>query len=50
MTPAIIIGGVSFGIFTPTEAAVAARVWALFLGLIFYPLSLRSVAQFGGNA
>ena len=39
MTPAIIIGGMSFGIFTPTEAAVAACVWALFLGLVFYPLS-----------
>jgi TRAP-type C4-dicarboxylate transport system permease large subunit len=39
MTPAIIIGGMTFGIFTPTEAAVAACVWALFLGLIFYPLS-----------
>jgi tripartite ATP-independent transporter DctM subunit len=39
MTPAIIIGGMSFGIFTPTEAAVAACVWALFLGLVFYPLT-----------
>ena len=39
MTPAIIIGGMSFGIFTPTEAAVAACMWALFLGLVFYPLS-----------
>jgi TRAP-type C4-dicarboxylate transport system permease large subunit len=37
MTPAIIIGGMSFGIFTPTEAAVAACMWALFLGLVFYP-------------
>ncbi|OJU23212.1 MAG: ABC transporter permease [Alphaproteobacteria bacterium 64-6] len=39
MTPAIIIGGMSFGIFTPTEAAVAACMWALFLGLVFYPLT-----------
>jgi tripartite ATP-independent transporter DctM subunit len=39
MTPAIIIGGMSFGIFTPTEAAVAACMWALFLGLLFYPLT-----------
>lgn len=39
MTPAIIIGGMSFGIFTPTEAAVAACMWALFLGLVFYPVS-----------
>ncbi len=39
MTPAIIIGGMSFGIFTPTEAAIAACFWALFLGLVFYPLA-----------
>jgi len=39
MTPAIIIGGMSFGIFTPTEAAVAACMWALFLGLVFYPVA-----------
>lgn len=36
MTPVIILGGMVFGLFTPTEAAVAACVWALFLGLIFY--------------
>src|SRR3712207_1876272 len=32
MTPVIIIGGMTFGLFTPTEAAVAACAWALFLG------------------
>src|SRR5690606_11224966 len=31
LTPAIIIGGMSFGIFTPTEAAIAACAWALLL-------------------
>lgn len=36
MTPVIILGGMVFGWFTPTEAAVAACVWALFLGLIVY--------------
>jgi tripartite ATP-independent transporter DctM subunit len=36
MTPAIIIGGMSAGIFTPTEAAIAACAWALFLGLLLY--------------
>ncbi len=35
MTPAIIIGGMSFGWFTPTEAA-AACVWALMLGVLLY--------------
>jgi tripartite ATP-independent transporter DctM subunit len=36
MTPAIIIGGMSFGWFTPTEAAIAACAWALILGVFFY--------------
>ena len=36
MTPGLIIGGILFGIFTPTEAAVAACAWALFLGFGLY--------------
>jgi tripartite ATP-independent transporter DctM subunit len=36
MTPIIIVGGILSGAFTPTEAAVAACAWALFLGLIVY--------------
>ena len=36
MTPVIIIGGMSFGIFTPTEAAIAACAWALLLGTVLY--------------
>lgn len=36
MTPAIIIGGMTFGWFTPTEAAIAACVWALILGALLY--------------
>ncbi len=36
MTPVIIVGGILSGAFTPTEAAIAACVWALFLGLIVY--------------
>ncbi len=36
MTPVIIVGGILTGAFTPTEAAVAACAWALFLGLIVY--------------
>lgn len=42
MTPAIIIGGMAFGWFTPTEAAIAACAWALLLGTIMYrSLSLK---------
>jgi TRAP-type C4-dicarboxylate transport system permease large subunit len=36
MAPVILIGGMTLGWFTPTEAAVAAVVWALFLGLVRY--------------
>ncbi|MBC7802922.1 MAG: TRAP transporter large permease [Candidatus Parcubacteria bacterium] len=36
MAPVILIGGMVMGWFTPTEAAVAAVVWALFLGLVRY--------------
>ncbi|AML50965.1 TRAP transporter large permease [Falsihalocynthiibacter arcticus] len=35
-TPIIIVGGILFGIFTPTEAAIAAVVYSLFLGLVVY--------------
>ncbi|MCV6823431.1 MULTISPECIES: TRAP transporter large permease [Halocynthiibacter] len=35
-TPIIIVGGILFGIFTPTEAAIAAVVYSMFLGLVVY--------------
>ncbi|MGP1396691.1 MAG: TRAP transporter large permease [Inquilinaceae bacterium] len=34
--PVIIIGGIRIGIFTPTEAAVVAVAYALFLGFVVY--------------
>lgn len=36
LTPIIIVGGILGGLFTPTEAAVAAAAYALLLGLGFY--------------
>lgn len=36
MTPVIIIGGMMSGIFTPTEAAIAASAYALVLGIVVY--------------
>jgi TRAP-type C4-dicarboxylate transport system permease large subunit len=36
MTPVLLIGGMSTGVFTATEGAIAACVWALFLGLVWY--------------
>ena len=35
-SPVIIIGGLKFGIFTPTEAAVVAAAYALFVGAAIY--------------
>ena len=36
LTPVIVVGGIVTGVFTPTEAAIAAVFYALFLGLIVY--------------
>ncbi|MBS9718092.1 TRAP transporter large permease [Pseudohalocynthiibacter aestuariivivens] len=36
MMPVIILGGIYGGVFTPTEAAAVAVMYALFLGLIVY--------------
>ena len=36
LTPAIIVGGILSGQFTPTEASVIACLYALFLGLVIY--------------
>ena len=36
LTPVIIVGGILLGIFTPTEAAIAACAYALLLGLVVY--------------
>ena len=36
LTPAIIIGGMSFGLFTPTEAAVCACAYALLLSVVVH--------------
>lgn len=46
MTPIILIGGMALGWFTPTEAAVAAVLWSLFLGLVRYrTLTLKMLAK-----
>jgi TRAP-type C4-dicarboxylate transport system permease large subunit len=36
MTPVLLIGGMTTGVFTPTEGAIAACVWAMVLGLVWY--------------
>jgi TRAP-type C4-dicarboxylate transport system permease large subunit len=36
MTPVLLIGGMTAGVFTATEGAIAACVWSLFLGLVWF--------------
>ena len=36
MTPVLLIGGMSTGLFTATEGAIAACVWAMVLGFFWY--------------
>jgi TRAP-type C4-dicarboxylate transport system permease large subunit len=36
LTPVILVGGMTTGVFTPTEGAIAASMWSLFLGLVWY--------------
>ena len=46
MTPVILIGGMTLGWFTPTEAAVAAVLWSLFLGLVRYrSMTIRALSK-----
>ncbi|MFO0294646.1 MAG: TRAP transporter large permease [Rhodospirillales bacterium] len=46
MTPVILIGGMTLGWFTPTEAACAAVIWSLFLGLVRYrSMTLRMLVK-----
>ena len=46
MAPVILIGGMTMGWFTPTEAAVAAVLWALFLGLVRYrSMTFKALAK-----
>jgi tripartite ATP-independent transporter DctM subunit len=45
-TPLIIVGGILTGVFTPTEAAIAAVAYSAFLGLVVYrTLSLKAILR-----
>jgi C4-dicarboxylate transporter, DctM subunit len=45
LTPVIIIGGILTGWFTPTEAAVVASLYALFLGFLYRDLTLKDLPK-----
>ncbi|MBB3995604.1 C4-dicarboxylate transporter DctM subunit [Sulfitobacter undariae] len=51
MTPVVILGGIYTGIFTPTEAAIVAVVYALFVGFFIYrTLTLSTLFDALGDA
>lgn len=51
MLPIIIIGGLRGGIFTPTEAAAVAAVYALFVGMVIYKeITIKSLYPLLVNA
>jgi len=43
MTPVILVGGILSGIFTPTEAAAVAFVYAIALSMVYREISLREL-------
>jgi tripartite ATP-independent transporter DctM subunit len=46
MTPVLLVGGMTTGAFTPTEAAIAATFYALFLGgFVYRSLTWRSLMR-----
>lgn len=50
MAPVVIIGGILTGIFTPTEAAVVACLYALFLGFLYKELSFKKLPDIFWNS
>jgi tripartite ATP-independent transporter DctM subunit len=50
LTPVIIIGGIWSGVFTPTEAAAVAALYALILGLVFRELKFKELVDTFKNA
>jgi tripartite ATP-independent transporter DctM subunit len=45
LAPIIIVGGILTGVFTPTEAAAVAAVYALFLGFIYKDLTIKDLPR-----
>ncbi|MCL4133442.1 UNVERIFIED_CONTAM: hypothetical protein GTU68_027932 [Idotea baltica] len=46
LTPVIVVGGMVLGVFSPTEAATVAAVYALFLSALFYrELSFEALSK-----
>lgn len=51
LIPVIVLGGIVGGVFTPTEGAIAAVLWALFLSLFIYrDISFRALPKILSDA
>ena len=50
LTPVVILGGIYSGIFTPTEAAIVATVYALMVGALYRTLNLLGLYEAVSNA
>lgn len=51
LIPVIVLGGIVGGVFTPTEGAIAAVLWALFLSLVVYrDIALRDLPRILSDA
>lgn len=51
LIPVIVLGGIVGGVFTPTEGAIAALVWALFLSVVIYrDVPLRALPKLLSDA
>ena len=45
LAPVIIIGGITSGFFTPTEASIVVCVYAMFLGFLYKDLKLKDIPE-----
>lgn len=45
LTPVIVIGGILTGVVTPTEAAILASAYAIFLSIIYKQMSLKKIRE-----
>lgn len=50
LAPTIIMGGIMFGLFTSTEAAAVAVLYALFLGLCYRTLHMKDLIEVLGSS
>ncbi len=43
MSPLLLLSGILFGVFTPTEAAVVCTIYSLFLGVVYHEIRWKDI-------